>query len=164
MADPVVLYSTNTLLAYTIAETYYRQEHYVWCSPHFDARSIPALIGPPPPTSSPGVIYHALSAEVKAGDRHSSKIEQNRLGLKRGVAHYRSIGAIDDALEAEITDMIAEADIPSFRPLMYVIPYILVSDILHRVPVAERAHPMWPEFIIKMLPRRCFDVIELIGG
>lgn len=30
---PLVLYSTNTWLAYTVAERFYGGEHYVWCTP-----------------------------------------------------------------------------------------------------------------------------------
>ena len=33
-----ILYSTNTWIAYMIAERFYRRHHYVWCTPYFDPR------------------------------------------------------------------------------------------------------------------------------
>src|SRR5262245_16335140 len=39
-AHPPVLYSTNTWLAFAIAQKYYASRHYVWCTPHFDPRSM----------------------------------------------------------------------------------------------------------------------------
>jgi|GEM_PF-5439362 len=40
MGDPLLLYSTNTWLTYVIGERFYRDEHYVWCTPDFDARAL----------------------------------------------------------------------------------------------------------------------------
>ncbi len=41
MSAPLILYSTNTWLAYKIAERFYGDMHYVWCAPFFDSESLP---------------------------------------------------------------------------------------------------------------------------
>src|SRR5438034_601490 len=64
MRKPLILYSTNTLLAYRVAELYYGRVHYVWCATYFNPDSLPAYDATHPPTSTPSAIYHSLSAEV----------------------------------------------------------------------------------------------------
>jgi hypothetical protein len=39
MADPLILYSVNSWLAYIINERYYGGEHFVWCAPVFDVEA-----------------------------------------------------------------------------------------------------------------------------
>src|SRR5262245_55156082 len=104
MPPPLALYSTYTWLAFIINQQYYGGMHYVWCTPHFDPGS-PFLgtASAVPPTSSPKAIYFSLSAEVAAGDRHSAKVAQNRLGLQRGAdVQYRNgvitVGQRDEIL------------------------------------------------------------------
>ena len=48
-----------------------------------------------------------------------------------------------------------------FKPLLYIIPFETVKDICERVPLAEKAHPLSQEFIIKELKGNMFDIIEL---
>jgi hypothetical protein len=100
-----------------------------------------------------------LLEEVKRRDRHSAKIAQNKIGIIRGASVKRSDGIITRAEEKEIVAAVKAAETADFAPLLYVIPYQLVSKKLKLVPVAERAHPLSTEFIIRRLPRRCFDVI-----
>ncbi len=38
MGEKLILYSTNTWIAYKIAQKYYKDEHYIWCTPIFDAK------------------------------------------------------------------------------------------------------------------------------
>jgi hypothetical protein len=54
----LLLYSTNTLLKFRIQEDY-RHEHYVWCSPAFEAAKLSryALGATTPPSSDPVSIY-----------------------------------------------------------------------------------------------------------
>lgn len=113
-----------------------------------------------PPTSCPGAIYHQLDAEVRAGDRHSGKIKENRDGIRRGANAMLLGGMIDEDEHREIEQMVQNASVQEFRPLIYVIPTHLVSDRLGRVAVAERAHPLSVEFVIERLPRTSFDVID----
>lgn len=156
---PILLYSTNSWLAYSIAEAFYGGEHYVWCSPYFSPRSAPPYANVPP-TSSPSAIYRALAAEVRAGDRHSAKIRDNRLGIARGAGAKREDGTLDSRQESEILEIVQSAEIRDFRPLLYVIPSHLVADLVEPVAVAERAHPLSTEYLIKRLPRGSFDVID----
>lgn len=78
MPNPLLLYSTNTLLAYHISQTYYGELHYVWCSALFGAANIPSPYYPNPPSSSPQGIYETLLKAVESGDRHSEKIRLDK--------------------------------------------------------------------------------------
>ena len=112
-----------------------------------------------PRPSSPAEIYRGLKEEVERGDRHSAKVAQNKVGIIRGASVKRSQGIVTKAQEKEIAAVVKAAETADFAPLLFVIPYHLVSKKLRIVPVAERAHPLSTEFIIQRLPRRCFDVI-----
>lgn len=158
--NPLVLYSTNTWLAYSIAQRYYKESHYVWCAPVFDATTFPRFATAIPPTSSPSEIYRNLSQEVNRGDRHSDKIKQNKIGIIRGASIRKTNGQITDEIEKDIVAIVNSAETRDFRPLLYVIPFRSVSKIVKEVPVAKRAHPLSQEYIIERLPRRYFDVIE----
>jgi hypothetical protein len=161
--EPIVLYSVNTWLAYAIAEQYYADGHYVWCTPHFDPSSVPSINYAVPASSSPIEIYRGLRKDVSSGDRHSAKIAANKAGILRGMEAQRSAGRITDESAAEIASIVEAADIQDFRPLCYVIPFQLVRDRIEAVPVSQRAHPLSAEFIIRSLPRDCFDVIGVEG-
>jgi hypothetical protein len=159
--DPILLYSASTRLAYMIAQNYYGKEHYVWCTPHFDANSMPSLEYTVPPSSSPLEIYLGLLQEVDAGDRHSAKIEANKAGILRGVQKKLKSGVITKKHATEIASIIKAAETKDFAPLIFVIPYILIKDKIKPVPVNQRAHPLSQEYIIDRLPRSCFDVISI---
>ncbi len=160
MADPILLYSTNTWLAYIIAQRFYKGERYVWCTPFFDPRSLATYDTTVPPTSSPSEIYRNLDAEVRRGDRHSAKIKENRTGILRGANYKRASGIITEEEEKDIAAIVELAEIRDFRPLLYVIPYTLVSNLLREVPVRDRAAPLSQEYMIEKLPRRHFDILE----
>ena len=164
MSEPLILYSTNTWLAYIISQVYYGGEHYVWCSPYFNSFSIPSSEQTIPPSSTPGHLYSLLSDEVFSGERHSDKIKQNKAGLRRGANAKEQAGVITNKQRLEIFAVVSRAQIIDFRPILYVIPYPLVSDLIVEVPVAERSHPLSMECRIERLPRSCFDVIDLRGG
>ena len=158
-----VLYSTNTWLAYNIARMFYGDEHYVWCSPIFDGTSRLASQASPPPTSCPGEIYRCLLEEVRRRDRHSAKIAENRVGILKGSMVKRTSGVITENELSEIAAIVDAADVGDFAPLLYVIPYQSVRDLIKEVPVANRAHPLSEEFVIEALPGDLFDVIRLEG-
>ena len=156
-----LLYSVNTWLAYNISLRYYGGVHYVWCSPIFSARNHPGYHATPPPTSCPSDIYHSLAEEVRRRDGHSTKIADNRAGLVAGAQKKHSSGIITEIELNEIEAIAAAADCADFRPLLYLIPFMSVSHLLKEVPIAERAHPLSPEFLIEELPTEFFDTIEL---
>jgi hypothetical protein len=145
MPNPLILYSTNTLLAYHINQTYYGELHYVWCSAFFGAANIPSPYHPNPPSSSPREIYENLMKAVENSDRHSEKIRLNKAGLRRGATFKHATGDITDAQRLEILDKVRLAQLAAFKPLLYVIPYPLVSGILSTVPVKHRANPLSEE-------------------
>lgn len=160
MPAPLILYSTNSWLAYAINERYYAGRHFVWCSPFRGPGTMPAHDVTTPPSSSPLEIYRALYRDVAAGDRHSSKIRDNKIGLLRGAEIRRSKGHIREDDERDIAAVIDGAETRDFRPLLYVIPCSRLSKKIISVPVEKRAHPLSDEFIIDDLRRKSFDVIE----
>ncbi len=165
MPDPLILYSTSTWLAYVIGERFYRGEHYVWCTPDFDARALASIDQTTPASSSPAEIYRDLYEDVRRGDRHSSKVKDNKMGILRGIAANRIAGVISDDEQRDIVLMLDRASGRDFRPLLYVIPFERVSGIVQAAPLELRAHPLSREYIIEKLPRRDFDVLELpLGG
>lgn len=161
MPDPILLYSTNTWLSYKIAGKYYRDVHYVWCTFPFDSKSLPAVDVVTPPTSNPYEIYHSLLGEVRQGDEHSSKIEANKVGILKGATYKKKAGIINDQQEKDIASIVDRAKFRDFRPVLYVIPFHLVANILTEVPISQRAAPLSVEYIIEQLPREFFDMIEI---
>ncbi|MBI1927944.1 hypothetical protein HYR99_27345 [Candidatus Poribacteria bacterium] len=161
---PLVLYSVNTYLAYTINERYYGSKHYVWCSEVFDARANHRLgrYSNIPPTSNPHEIYLNLYEEVKRGDRHSAQIENNRKRILRGAEIKFQAGEISQHQRTEIEKIVNSVEISAFRPLLYIIPYHNVAAIVREATVEERAHPLSLEFIIESLDRHYFDPIEVL--
>jgi hypothetical protein len=165
VADPLVLYSANTWLAYIVAEHFYGGEHYVWCTPDFGTQTQAAIDQVAPPSSSPAEIYRSLHEDSRRGDRHSAKVNENKAGILRGAAIKRAGGVISDSQQHEIGSILEQASGRDFRPLLYVIPFHAVRSLAQRVPVAQRAHPLAREYIVESLRRDLFDVLELpMGG
>lgn len=161
MEKPLLLYSTNTWLAYAIAERFYAGMHWVWCSTFFrqDAGISSASM---PPSAIPGEIYNRLFEDVSNGDKHSAWIEKNRVGLIKGAASKRSKGVITGRTEKTIISIVQVAEIRDFKPLLYIIPFASkIARLAKEVPVDQRAHPMSVEYRIESLPRSMFDAVEL---
>lgn len=159
MERPLLLYSTNTLIAYAIAERFYRGVHYAWCSPVFDGTTTAAHINIPP-TSSPAEIYRNLWEEVRRGELHSAIIDSNRSGVLDGADAKLDAGVISFPQRQEIQKMMERCTTRDFRPVLFIIPYDRVAHLVSDVPVEMRAHPLSPEYRIEALPRDCFDMIE----
>ena len=162
MSNPVLLYSANTWLAYTISQDYYNEKHYVWCNRYPNSRWLPFGIDPLPPSSSPGDIYLAIREDVRARDKHSAKIEQNKTGIRAGAEAKFAQGIITKEQVAEINKLVGTADFRDFRPLLYIIPYELVASRIEVVDIDRRASLYHPEYLITDLPRAEFEVIELL--
>ncbi|HEX8693216.1 MAG TPA: hypothetical protein VF746_12390 [Longimicrobium sp.] len=160
MTAPLLLYSTNTWIAYAVAERFYGGIHYAWCSPVYDGVRAAAHVNIPP-TASPAEIYRILLEESRRGEQHSTITERNRAGIKRGAEEKRERGIITEAVEEEIYEMIEKSGIADSRPVLFIIPFQKVREIAMEVPVRERAHPFSIEYRIEALPRDCFDMIEL---
>ena len=160
MDHPLILYSANTLLAYSIAERFYRGVHYAWCSPLYDGTRAAAHINIPP-SSSPAELYRIYGEDARRGELHSESFERNRKGVMGGAKVKLASGVINEEDASEIKEIVARATAYDMRPLLYIIPYDRVADRVKRVPVADRAHPLSVEYRIEELPRDSFDVIEL---
>lgn len=158
MNTPLVLYSTNTWLAYMISKRYYKDEHYIWCTPYFDPKN--NHDSAVPPTSSPLETYRRLAEEVSHGDKHSQKIKENKAGILRGANAKKMAGIINENQEKEIVSIVDLAEQRDFHPLLYVIPYSLVADKLIEPSPEDKAHPLSAEYIINNLDRSLFDVLD----
>lgn len=157
----IILYSTNTWLAWAIAEQYYKGSHYCWCSPVFDSSKAASISARNPPTSSPAEIARGLKNDVERSDLHSAKIAENRLGILAGANKKHNDGVISRRELHDIALTVGSAQIFDFRPVIFVIPANLTTRRLSPVAVGVRAHPMSTEYLIKKISRKFFDVIEL---
>ena len=163
MPEPLVLYSTNTWLAYIISQIYYGQQHYVWATPYFSSASVPSHDYTVPPSSSPSEIHGGLLKAVVSGDHHCAKIESNRIGILRGATVKAKANLITAKQRRDIFAIVERAETRDFRPLIYVIPFQSIGALIKEVSVKEKAHPLSEEYVIRNLPRSCFDVIEFSG-
>jgi hypothetical protein len=160
MKEPLLLYSTNTWLAYAIAERYYDGIHFAWCSPVYDGTTADAHVNIPP-SSSPADLYRLLRDEVERGEQHSTVFKSKRDGLLRGADARLAEGTIGHAERIAIEQMIDTSPLQAFRPVLYVIPYDRVRGTVVEAPIEERAHPFSIEYKVNPLPRDCFDMLEL---
>lgn len=160
MKEPLLLYSTNTWLAYAIAERFYGGVHYAWCSPVYDGTKAAPHVNIPP-SSSPAQLYRALRDEVERGERHSELMKRNRLGILSGADAMLSAGVITKSRRDEIEDILEGSHSCEFRPVLFVMPYETVRDRVVEASVRQRAHPMSIEYRVEQLPRDHFDMLEL---
>jgi hypothetical protein len=82
------------------------------------------------------------------------------LGIIHGAREKALAGEIEEDKMKEIEAIVESAETADFRPILYVIPYRLVSKLVKPVPISERAHPLSEEYKIERLPRRSFDMID----
>lgn len=159
MPDPLVLYSANTQLAYRINEHFYGQIHFVWCSAFFSAtsRSIDVEM---PPSSTPCDICRSYLEDISRHDLHSTILRRNRSGLENGMKSKLAERVITEGQYRELEEIIEKSALEEFRPLLYVIPFEGVRDLVEPVPPSQRAHPFSPEYRIERLPRSRFDVLD----
>jgi hypothetical protein len=161
MSGPLV-YSTNVFLKLLIQEKYRNDVHYVWCSEHFDSRTLSAYSSGSliPPSSNPADIYRELQRDVQGLDSHSAKIAAQRAVFISLAIEWEQRGEISSNDKDDIIWMANNGSFAMWRPLVYVIPRAPVEIRLQLVPVNQRAG--WGnEYIIPDLKRAEFDVIEL---
>lgn len=162
MKGNLLFYSTNTQIAFYIAEQFYNSEHYVWCAPVYNPEKLEAydFRKKIPVSSSPHKIYKNLLDDVNSNDKHSSKIEQNRIGLKKGAAIMLEKGIIDENDFARILAIVDSAEVNEFTPLLYLIPANNVENKINTVNVEDAANPLSLEYQIYDLKRDEFEIIE----
>jgi hypothetical protein len=161
MAKPLVLYSTNSKLAYRINEAYYHGIHYVWCSQFFHHGAALQLDVNMVPSSTPASIFLEYRAGVLTGDSHNAKILGNRKGLLKGTKNKLENNIINQTTHDEIVEIIQKSTLTDFQPVVYVIPYTSkLAKLIGPLAISEKAHPFSPEILMPHLPRSHFDVIE----
>lgn len=159
MDEPLILYSTNTWLAYAIAERFYGGVHFAWCSPVYDGAMAARHVNIPP-SSSPAELYRALWEDARRGERHSALFVSKLKGVRSGARLRTQSGEISSEVELEIGEMVRRAHPSELRPVLYLIPFDRVRDRVVPVSVADRAHPFSVEYKVSALPRSCFDLME----
>ena len=151
-----VLFSVGTNFAYKIAKKYYKNVHYVWCACEFNSKS-------QPPTSNPLTICKRYLEQIKAGDRHSKEIANNKSGVLKGAKIMEDRGVITTKQHKEIKNMVKYAEYEAFLPLIYVIPVDKISNSDIRcieVPIKDRASDASVEYIIEDLKEDEFQIIN----
>jgi hypothetical protein len=160
MSGPL-LYSTNTLMNFIIQQRFRSDIHWVWCSEVFDSRksgsySDASLVAP---SSNPADIYRELQRDVAGKDSHSAKITAQKASLTALAVQWEANGDITTEHQQEIIYMVTTAAIEYWRPLLYVIPRMLVQKRLQLVPIEKRAG-FGTEYIIADLRRDEFELLE----
>ena len=139
---------------------YYGGEHYVWCTPN---ATVPHanLAWPNPPTSNPFAIYRGLHDSVRLNDKDCPKIKQNRIGVVAGADAQFKAGKINDETREEIKNLVANASIGEFSPILYVISADQVASKQRTSLPSERARVLSRDIIIAGLPGNEFDTVEI---
>ena len=161
LSTKLFLYSTNSWLSFRIAELFYNNKHYVWCTPFFDGDMTASNQFSLPPSSTPKEIGICLTNDIKKQDRHSAKIESIKAGIIRGAGIKLSMGIITADENNEIQEIVNQSGFSDFRPLLYIIPVADVIKNLKVVSVSLRAHPLSEEYILEEMDRNVFDIISL---
>jgi len=112
-------------------------------------------------SSSPSNIYNGLCKDVNSGDLHSSRIKENRAGLKKGALIHLENKLIDDDDFARIVEIIDRAETCYFRPLLYIIPILEIKERITLVHIDSVANPLSIEYQIADLKTNECDIIEL---
>lgn len=136
----------------------------MWCSQVFDAekQSPYALGAAQAPSSDPKAIYKDLAQAIARADDHNAKIASQKTVLSGLAIDWHNNGAISEKDRDEIAAMVTAARITEWRPLLFVIPYSLVSSRVIDVPRNDRASSE-PEYIIPDLVTDEFDIIEVMS-
>ena len=136
--------------------------HFVWCGDFFDSTKAAAYsrASMTPPSSDPCAIYRQLHREVKKLDRHSSKIQEQKLSLARLAAEWKEANELSADQAEEMIYIVNQGSIEDFSPLLYVIPGEKVAPRLQVVAANKRANLMSREYIIPDLKRHEFDIVE----
>ena len=155
---PLLLWSASNMLKFRINE-YYLGHHYTWCSPAFEGAALPrgALGHSPGASSDPATIYRRLHNDVRTRDKHSNEIQRQRDSLKTAALMHRGT-AITVDMAHEIGEIVDNADIQDFEPVLYAIPYTPVQARVERVKPASGAS-ITPEYLIADLKSSEFQMI-----
>jgi hypothetical protein len=151
-----VYYSQGTKLAARINRDYYNNIHYVWCCD----KPFYTVAERQPVSSNPLARCEYLIAEIETNDGHTHYIDDNRNGIKIGIEEKAKAGVITTEQRAELIRVVNDAPNEFFYPVIYVIPYEKVSELVKPVNTSKKASSVSKEFLIEELPRSCFDIID----
>lgn len=149
----LLLYSTNTELAYKIAREYYNNIFYVWCTDAFDAALQPG-------TSNPRTLCSRYLDQILKCDRHAVEIEQNKAGILKGASEKLKQGIITDKQHEEISARVAYAEMTEFYPIVFLIDRRSVRERLEIVEPKDAASNHSVEYILKDLKWNEFEIIR----
>lgn len=159
MSSQSILYSVNTKLAYKINQRYYQDVHWVFCTPCWGCTGLEPEIDLNPVSSRPLSIYRGFQEAVDSGDRNNPWIEKNRAGLRRGAEKRLQDGLIDPAQRDDILTAVEGAEVPWFKPLVYIMVQDEVRDLMRPATAAEKGrNDLSVEYIIDRLPRDAFKL------
>ena len=161
-SDNLLYYSTNSKLAFYLAENFFNDIHFVWCSPVFNPETLGEMHKWKhiPDSSSPKHIYEILKRDTEKNDNHSSKIKENKEGLKKAASIKLIEGVITGEDYLRIIEIIDTAKFSEFSPVLYLIPVTKeIKDKIEEASVSETASPLSTEYKIKNLKGSEFEKI-----
>ena len=170
--DPLILYSINSHLAYSINKEYYRK-HYVWCATKFNTNDLNAADRNNPPSSNPYEILKRYLTEIKNAkeDVHHnpSYLIERITGVLTGLEVNKNKNIIDVDTYNQLKEIIETYREKGtiwneLRPLIYIIPFERVKDRVTKVPPSKTASISSEEYIIEDLKDEEFDVIIDLWG
>ena len=150
-----ILYSQVTKLAFDINEKYYNGKHFVWCSDKPSYGSMQS--GNSDPIERSNRIMTAICSQ----DAHEWLIEENKKGIKKGALYNRKKGIITKKTEQIIITRVNDASFEDFAPLIYVIPYDNVKDVIEVVPDDQKGSEESVEYRLYDLTTDQFDIINI---
>lgn len=146
------LFSTSTHLSYIISKNFFKDTHYAWCAPKFDAKETN------PSSANPFEIYKKMILEVQNGIEGAT-IVKHKIGLLRAASEKRQQEVITEEEEQKIIDIIGVAPIGDYRPVIYVISTNKVENLIEAASHTKKDGVFSQEFLIRELPG---DLLELI--
>jgi len=150
----LLLYSTNTELAYRIAKEYYNNTFFVWCTDAFDAALQPG-------TSNPRTLCSRYLDQILKNDRHAVEINQNKAGILKGASEKLKQGIITKEQHYEISLRVAYAEMEAFYPVVFLIDRRSVKSRLEIVKSKDAASNHSIEYIIRDLKWNEFEMIKI---
>lgn len=148
-----ILYSAGTLLAYKIAERYYKR-HFVWCTTKFNSRTQPI-------TSNPQTICRRYLEQILTSDRHTVEIDKNIVGILTGARINLENSIINEDQYNKIKNMVACAEYESFFPVIYIIYTERVKHKCIKIGKEDCASDISIEYKIESLEDGEFSIISL---
>ncbi len=159
LSKPLILFSTNTYLAYRINRDYYGDKHFIYCTSKAGCKSLTVELLDNPSSSSPMTRYKQLKEGSKTGELHGI-IKEQKLGIQKGALEKYKKGLITLEQKNEIFYIAEEARNLDYRPLLYIIPYNKIKELLKEVKIQDKASLFSEEYIIEELPGDSFVIIE----